>query len=161
MDPVSTRSETAADEVDLAPVVELLGGARLLGGPMEGPLDLHDLLCRGLPVSALECFADRCPMVAQDAALGRVLGKAHTLPTGRGSRRVARLSTHQSSQLWRLAVVVTRAAPIFGGIEAAEHWLVRPALGLDRRRPLDLVETPAGVGLVDDHLVQLEFGVYI
>lgn len=46
-------------------------------------------------------------------------------------------------------------------VGAAERWLMKPAMGLGRRRPLDLLETAAGCELVADHLIQLEFGVYV
>lgn len=54
-----------------------------------------------------------------------------------------------------------QAAPLSGGIEAADRWLVRPALGLGGRRPLDLLETPLGGALVADDLVQRAYGVYV
>ena len=34
----------------------------------------------------------------------------------------------------------------------------RPAVGLDQRRPIDLLTTPAGVELVEEHLGRLEYG---
>jgi putative toxin-antitoxin system antitoxin component (TIGR02293 family) len=36
----------------------------------------------------------------------------------------------------------------------------RPAIGLDQRRPIDLLATPAGAKIVEDFLDRLEFGVY-
>ncbi|TIU87949.1 MAG: DUF2384 domain-containing protein, partial [Mesorhizobium sp.] len=30
----------------------------------------------------------------------------------------------------------------------------------DQRRPIDLLATPAGVGLLEDYLERLEYGVY-
>jgi putative toxin-antitoxin system antitoxin component (TIGR02293 family) len=42
----------------------------------------------------------------------------------------------------------------------AEQWLEHPAIGLNQRRPIDLLGTPAGVALVEDYLLRLEFGVY-
>jgi len=49
---------------------------------------------------------------------------------------------------------------VFGSREAAELWLYRPATGLNRQRPIDLLATPAGVGLVEEFLGRLEYGVY-
>jgi uncharacterized protein (DUF2384 family) len=42
----------------------------------------------------------------------------------------------------------------------SKQWLGRPAIGLDQRRPIDLLGTPAGVELVEDYLQRLEYGVY-
>ena len=49
---------------------------------------------------------------------------------------------------------------MFGSQDEAEQWLDRPAMGLDRRRPINLLATPAGVELVEQHLTRLEYGVY-
>ena len=42
---------------------------------------------------------------------------------------------------------------------AAEDWLVRPAMALDRRRPIDLLKTSVGAQMVDDHLTRMDFSV--
>jgi putative toxin-antitoxin system antitoxin component (TIGR02293 family) len=49
---------------------------------------------------------------------------------------------------------------VFGSQEEAEQWLERPAIGLDRQRPIDLLATPAGIDLVEDHLNRIRYGVY-
>src|SRR3546814_12940236 len=51
--------------------------------------------------------------------------------------------------------------PLLGGLATADAWVVRPTLGLGGRRPLDPLATPVGAALVADHLVRLEFGVYV
>ena len=33
-------------------------------------------------------------------------------------------------------------------------------IGLDQRRPIDLMTTPAGLELVEDYLGRIEYGVY-
>jgi len=158
----SAPTGTPAAEIDLSQVADLLAGRRWFGGgALENPLELHDRLVRGLPASALKHFANHCPLLAKDPARDRILGSAPAPREKLPGHRTGRLSSHESGQLWRLATMVIRAAPVFGGTEAAERWLVHPAFGLDRRRPLDLLETPAGVAIVSDHLVQLAFGVYI
>ena len=149
--------EPAAEEAERAAVIDLLGGPRAFGDATDS-LGLHDRLVRGLPRRALRHFTGRCPLVGEDPALARVLGLGPARP---GARRAGRLSSHASGQLWRLALVVAQAAPLLGGTDAADRWLVRPAVGLGGRRPLDLLATPAGAAFVADHLVQLAFGVYV
>jgi putative toxin-antitoxin system antitoxin component (TIGR02293 family) len=56
--------------------------------------------------------------------------------------------------------ILTRAVEIFASQEEAARWLEQPALGLDQQRPIDLLQTPAGVRLVEDFLGHLEYGVY-
>ena len=42
----------------------------------------------------------------------------------------------------------------------AEQWLERAAIGLDQRRPIDLLATTAGVEIVENHLERIEYGAY-
>lgn len=39
-------------------------------------------------------------------------------------------------------------------------WLVKPAMGLNWQRPIDLLATEEGVQVVHDFLMRLEHGVY-
>ena len=61
----------------------------------------------------------------------------------------------------RVAKVREEAAHVFGSLAAADDWLSRPVIGLDRQRPIDLVATPEGRGRVLTYLGQIEFGVYV
>jgi putative toxin-antitoxin system antitoxin component (TIGR02293 family) len=70
------------------------------------------------------------------------------------------LSPEQSGRTWKFAEILARATAIFGSQAEAEQWLERPAIGLEQRRPIDLLSTPAGVETVEDHLTRLEYGVY-
>jgi putative toxin-antitoxin system antitoxin component (TIGR02293 family) len=61
---------------------------------------------------------------------------------------------------WKFAEILTRATALFGSQAAAQQWLEQPATGLDQRRPIDLMTTPAGLELVEDFLGRIEYGVY-
>ncbi len=71
-----------------------------------------------------------------------------------------RLSPEQSGRTWKFAEILARATTLLGSQEEAEQWLERRAVGLDQRRPIDLLATPAGVQLVEEFLGRLEYGVY-
>jgi putative toxin-antitoxin system antitoxin component (TIGR02293 family) len=71
------------------------------------------------------------------------------------------MSHEQSGRTWKFAEILAKATTVFGSQERAEQWLERPATGLNRRRPIDLLSTPAGVELVEDFLERLEYGVYV
>ncbi len=71
------------------------------------------------------------------------------------------LNQDQSGRTWKFAEILTKATTIFGSQDEAEQWLESPAMGLDQRRPIDLLATPAGVEIVEDLLVRLEYGVYV
>ena len=72
----------------------------------------------------------------------------------------ARLSPEQSGRAWTFAEILARATALLGDRAEAEAWLDRSAIGLDGRKPIDLLATPAGVALIEDYLTRLEHGVY-
>lgn len=59
------------------------------------------------------------------------------------------------------AEILARATEVFGTQGEAEKWLERPALGLNGRKPIDLLSTPAGVNVVEDFLQRLEYCVHM
>ncbi|MET3755907.1 putative toxin-antitoxin system antitoxin component (TIGR02293 family) [Rhizobium binae] len=69
-------------------------------------------------------------------------------------------SLERSGHSRKFAEILTKAAGIFASHAEAEQWLERPAIGLDQRRPIDLLGTPAGLELIEDYLDRLEYGVY-
>jgi putative toxin-antitoxin system antitoxin component (TIGR02293 family) len=62
--------------------------------------------------------------------------------------------------MWQFAGVLAKATKVFGSRHEAELWMERPAIGLDQRRPIDLLETPAGAQVVGTFLGRLEYDVY-
>jgi putative toxin-antitoxin system antitoxin component (TIGR02293 family) len=70
------------------------------------------------------------------------------------------LSQEQSSRAWKFADILARATSVLGSQDEAEQWLERPAIGLNQRRPIDLLATSAGTEIVEDFLRRLEYGVY-
>ena len=71
------------------------------------------------------------------------------------------LPVDESERLWRFAEVLAHATRVFGSQGEAERWLDRPAIGLDRRKPIDLLRTYPGTRLVSEYLTRIEHGVYI
>lgn len=47
-----------------------------------------------------------------------------------------------------------------GSIAAAEQWLMTPVMGLDQRRPVDLMQTIDGIAQVVQLLLRTRYGVY-
>ena len=48
----------------------------------------------------------------------------------------------------------------FGSHEEAEIWLEMPAMGLERRCPIDFMQTAEGAKIVEEFLVRLAHGIY-
>ena len=139
----------------------LLGGAVSLGKRMDGPFAAHDALERGLPGRALHHLFDSLRVIEPSLVLDKAIGVSlRTLQRSRLEPKKA-LSTVQSSRTWTFAHILADATDVLGSQEAAERWLMQPAIALGQRAPLALLSTAAGVSLVEDLLGQMRYGVYI
>jgi uncharacterized protein (DUF2384 family) len=45
--------------------------------------------------------------------------------------------------------------------DGAEAWMRRRAMGLDSMVPLEMLALPDGFSMLRDHLIRMEYGVYI
>lgn len=142
--------------------VALLGGIKLLRHPVPTRLAAHDLLTDGLPGHALEHLVKQVAILQapQQQNLERAIGISLRTYQRRKEAPEKPLSPEQSGRTWKFAEILARAIDIFGSQPEAERWLEQPATGLEQRRPIDLLSTPAGVETLEDHLTRLEFGVY-
>ncbi|SDG83548.1 antitoxin Xre/MbcA/ParS toxin-binding domain-containing protein [Sulfitobacter delicatus] len=50
---------------------------------------------------------------------------------------------------------------VMGSAENAEEWRSSPAIGLESKRPSDLMETQSGRDQMEILLTQIQYGVYI
>lgn len=144
----------------LAAVARLLGGTSTFGKMPRSPLEAHEILLNGLPSKALLYFVDNLVFLRWDESFARAIGMSHRTYQRHTAENIRQLSSEQSGRAWKLAEILAKATSIFGSKEEAEQWLERPAVGLDQRKPIDLLATPAGVELVEDFLARLEYGVY-
>ena len=149
-----------AGTADLQRVAALLGGQRVLRHALRGPLDAHELLTDGLPGAALLHLVERLVHLRDSASLEKAVGMSLRTFQRHKTAPTRPLNQEQSGRTWKFAEILAKATTVFGSQDEAEQWLERPAIGLDQRRPLDLLATPAGVKLVEDHLERLEYGVY-
>lgn len=138
-----------------------LGGVRVLRQSFDTALETHDLLDQGLPAAALDHLVDKVSMLKRPNTLERALGISdRTYYRRKQDADTKSLSREQSGRVWKFADLLSRASRIMGSQEEGERWLAEPAIGLDGRRPVDLLSTPAGVELVEDYLGRIEYGVY-
>ncbi|UEM21565.1 DUF2384 domain-containing protein [Skermanella mucosa] len=154
------RYPAASGREDVQRVVELLGGSRVFRHELRTPLEAHDMLMQGLPGRALDHLFGNLVVLKRSNSLDRAVGMSlRTLQRRRESPEKP-LGQEQSGRAWKFAEILAKATEVFGSQEEAEQWLDRPATGLDQRRPIDLLATPAGVEMVQDFLHRLEYGVY-
>ena len=153
---------TQPDETaDVRQVAELLGGPRVLRSTPRSPLDAHEMLLHGLPGNALRHLIDSLSVLEKSASLEKAVGMSLRTFQRRKDAPARRLSQEQSGRTWKFAEILAKATAAFGSREAAEQWLQNPVMGLDQRRPIDLLATPAGVELVEVFLERLKYGVYM
>jgi len=158
---VSTDRETPTIEaVELQRVADLLGGFRVLRHRLRKPLDVHEVLSHGLPGAALMHLIDNLVTIHDPASIEKAIGMSLRTFQRRKVAPAKPLSQEQSGRTWKFAEILAKATAVLGSQEEAEQWLERPAIGLDQRRPIDLLATPAGVKIVEDFLERLEYGVY-
>ncbi|TDW19848.1 putative toxin-antitoxin system antitoxin component (TIGR02293 family) [Rhizobium azibense] len=145
---------------ELQKVAALLGGARILSRRLTSALDAHELLLHGLPTSAVDHLIGQLVFIGKTQSLEKAVGMSLRTWQRRKDAPSKPLSQEQSGRAWKFAEILAKATDVFGTQAEAEQWLERPAIGLDQRRPIDLLGTPAGVELGEDYLERLEYGVY-
>jgi putative toxin-antitoxin system antitoxin component (TIGR02293 family) len=151
--------DTDADAELQTATVDLLGGAASVGTLPTGSAEVHALLVRGLPYAALLHLIDGLVSLPQ-GELAEALGiSTRTLHRGRETLGKA-MPADLASKAWLLAETLALAGIVMGGRAAAERWLAAPAAGLDGARPIELMRTVQGAGLVGDFLRRLDYGVY-
>jgi putative toxin-antitoxin system antitoxin component (TIGR02293 family) len=159
----SRRSQVEPrEDPEIQRVVALFGGPKVLHHRLRNTLDVHDTLAEGLPGAAVTHLTDNVRNVlgVPDDVLEAAIGmSARTVQRLKRTPR-RRISRAQSGQVWTFAKILAMATAVLGSREAAEKWLARPAMALDRRRPIELLGTTAGVQLVEDLLTRIEYGVY-
>lgn len=154
-------SQKLAAEHDIERTYSLLGGRETLLKPIRNSLEAHDILMSGLPSAALLHLVAEIDMLSSGVALEKAIGiSVRTLQRRKKDASEVPLSIDQSNRTWKFAEILGRATEIFGSRAEAEAWLNAPAIGLDQRRPIDLLATAVGVEAVEDYLTRIEYGVY-
>ncbi len=150
------------EDVEVSRTVALLGGRRTLHRSVRNRLEAHDLLLKGLPTDALRHLVSNVSLLGKPrhGSLKKAFGISLRTYQRRQDAPDRPLSPEQSARTWKFAEILGRGTEIFGSQLEAEAWLERPAIALERRKPIDLLSTPAGVESVENLLTRLEYGVY-
>ena len=138
-----------------AAVLEALGGPKSFRGKFETTLDLVDLGEKGLTKASLLELADFLELSTADLASLLPI----TARTIQRYSRSTRLSRAVSDHLLEIARVAVRGIDIFGDRQKFLAWLSRASVPLGGRRPVDLLASTLGIGLVADELGRIERGV--
>jgi putative toxin-antitoxin system antitoxin component (TIGR02293 family) len=108
---------------------------------------------------------ERLPLYSLDSFAGNGLSEdeiySFVLPRRTLSHRKSRgefLTHEESDRAVRLARVISLAEEIFGEEAKAGRWLRKPKVRFSGRAPLELLRTDAGARLVEEMLLQLDYG---
>ena len=126
----------------------------------SGTLGAHDAVVAGLPAAALQQAVESIGLLRDQAVFEAIMAISlrtyHRLKDQPGKR----LDAATGGRLWRFLDILARTAELVGGQAEAERWLATPQMGLEQRRPIDLLATPAGTALVETLLDRMDYDVY-
>lgn len=139
--------------------VERVLGTRSLH--IQTPIDLHERIVKGFPRHTIIHLVEGLRILKLDESFRALNVSSRTWQRIKADKQQsAPLDADQSARVWNLAEVLTKAEEVLGSREDAEQWLATPAIGLDSRRPIDLMTTAQGAELVKTLLDQMAYGVY-
>lgn len=130
----------------------------MLGRTMTG-LMAHDLVTTGVSVAAVKQVLAAFNTITA-AQIYDVLGISAKTLQRRSANAAKTLDPNASDRALRLVSVTSQAIDVLGSLEAAERWLQSPAIGLDRRKPIDLLRSTEGTEMVKTLLTRMDYGVY-
>jgi putative toxin-antitoxin system antitoxin component (TIGR02293 family) len=93
-----------------------------------------------------------------DKEMARLLNQS--VATFHRQAKAGRLDAATSERLLLLNQLATYGATVFQDQGKFTRWLRRPLRLLGERSPLDLLDSPTGIQLVDDILGRIEYGVF-
>lgn len=120
----------------------------------------HDAVMKGVSGRALtsiwESTRDTLPTDAILKAIGVSARTAHRIKTDPDKL----LDARTTDGIYRLESVRAMAEDVLGSEDAANEWLNTVAMGLEFRKPIDLVSTSPGSEAVKTLLQRMKHGVY-
>jgi putative toxin-antitoxin system antitoxin component (TIGR02293 family) len=125
------------------------------------PLDVHDFIQAGIPRSELVKTLRAFPNLCKDDLLPNALGVSLRTIQRMQVDSDKNMSVEQAGRLITFKKIISLAIEVLASQPAAENWLLQKAIGLDQRRPLELMTTDVGSQAVHTLLEQIDAGVYV
>jgi putative toxin-antitoxin system antitoxin component (TIGR02293 family) len=130
-----------------------LGGK--LGYPqLRSDRELASLVVKGLPAASIKALVRGG---LSDAEVYQLIVPRRTL-----AHRIAKrqpLSREESDKAVRVARIATMAERAFRDAEKAWRWLRKPKRRLESNTPIEMLATETGARLVEEMILQLEYGM--
>jgi putative toxin-antitoxin system antitoxin component (TIGR02293 family) len=126
-----------------------------LGLPsLRSDRDLARVVEQRLPVSSVAAL---CSHGVSEAEVYQLVVPRRTL-VHRKTRKEA-LTPEESDKAVRIARITSMAEEIFGDDAKAGRWLRKAKVRFQQRSPLEMLMTEAGARLVEEMLLQLDYGL--
>ena len=122
-------------------------------------LGAHDLVAQGISVAEAKLVMAGLTII-DDKQFYNVLGITERTMQRRAVSTTKTLDANASDRALRLVTVLNQATDVLGSQEAAERWLGSPAIGLDQRVPIDLLQSSEGTAMVKTLLSRMDYGIY-
>jgi len=142
-------------------IVGLLGGSAVIKGRFNTEIAVHEMLVKGMPGRAVRHLVERLNTLKDPSSVEKAIGMSVRTYQRFKQAPSKKLNLEQSGRAWQFAEILAKASRLMGGQPAAERWLESEVMALDGKRPIDLLTTPAGVKLVEEFLVRVEYGVFM
>ena len=120
------------------------------------PMLRHDLVRDGVSTNLLLALLGTFDRISKQEVYS-VIGISEKTT----SRRKDHILPREAADATLALIEITSLAEnVLGSHAEAEQWLMTPAVGLDGRKPIDLIATRAGAEMVKTHLIRIDYGVY-
>ena len=121
--------------------------------PLRSDRDLAKLVEERLPLASVESLSNHGMRVEE---IYSFIAPRRTL-AHRKARRES-LTHDESDRAIRIARILSLAEEVFGDDAKASRWLRKAKIRFDGRSPLEMLRTEAGARLVEEMLLQLDYG---
>ncbi len=130
---------TSGTGTEFDKLVDLFGGPNVVKHPVSSSIEAHDMILHGIPSQALEKLVHHLIFIDVTDAFEKAFGMSERTFQRYKSDHSRRLSAEQSSRTWNFARILTKATSVLGSQAEAEKWMMQPAMGLENRRPIELL----------------------
>lgn len=117
--------------------------------------DLARLVEQRLPLSSVQSLTSNG---LSDDEVYRYILPRRTLVHRRSKRE--RLTQEESDRAVRIARITALAEEVFANEGKAARWLRKPKERFEGRTPMEVLRTEAGARLVEEMLLQLDYGIF-
>jgi putative toxin-antitoxin system antitoxin component (TIGR02293 family) len=127
-----------------------------LDSPVDSPLDLVELGSKGVLKRQIKRLADAM-CITNTALAGLLAITPRTIQRYPESKPFDRTVSERAI---KLAMLTSKGIRLFGDSKEFCAWLQSPCVALGNRTPLNLLASAIGLGLVEDVLGRIEYGVF-